>query len=106
MPAKHLHNVFFTLEDSSPERIASLLRDCHTYLKPQIGIESFVAGERATDCNRDVNDVDFHVALTILFRDRASHDAYQVNESHNAFVERHKENWADVRVCDSTVNTV
>lgn len=103
--AHHLHNVFFTLTDSSTEMVRLLVEDCYTYLKPQDGIEFFAAGARAEDCRREVNDLDYHVALTVQFRDRAAHDAYQASDLHNQFVARNKGNWARARVFDSDVIT-
>jgi stress responsive alpha/beta barrel protein len=99
----HLHNVFFSLHDSSPEKIDELISECYTYLKPRAGVLFFSAGARAQDCAREVNDQDFHVALTVLFSDRAAHDAYQVVDKHTEFVDRNSSNWARVRVFDSDI---
>lgn len=104
MPAKHLHNVFFVLKDSSTERIDSLIEDCYTYLKSQDGVEFFSSGARSADYKREVNDLEFHVALTILFRDSEAHDAYQISDEHNKFVDRNKGNWAGARVFDSRIS--
>jgi hypothetical protein len=101
MATRHLHTVFFALENSSPEMIQSFVDDCRTYLKPHDGVEFFATGPRVTDCVRDVNDQDFHVGLTLLFRDREAHDSYQVSPKHREFIERNKGNFARVRVFDS-----
>ena len=100
--ANHLHNAFFTLKDASPESIRDLIADCTTYLAPLDGILFFAAGAREEECTREVNDEDFHVALTVLFETRAAHDAYQTADGHNRFVERNRDNWAQVRVFDSS----
>jgi hypothetical protein len=100
----HLHNVFFALKDSSDEAVKTLVDDCYTYLKPQNGIEGFYAGPRETGCDREVNELDFHVALTVIFTDKAAHDAYQVSDKHNLFVDRNKDNWAGARVFDSLIS--
>jgi hypothetical protein len=99
----HLHNVFFRLKDSSPELISKLIRDCYTYLQPEDGVLFFSAGSRAKDFAREVNDTDFHVALTILFKDSKAHDAYQISKQHNIFIDRNKDNWAGARVFDSNI---
>jgi hypothetical protein len=52
---------------------------------------------------RDVNDCDWHVGLHIVFIDKAAHDAYQDDPTHNRFIEENKANWAAVRVFDSLV---
>ena len=52
---------------------------------------------------RPVNDRDYDVALHVVFDGRPSHDAYQTTPPHLRFIEENKENWAKVRVFDSTV---
>jgi hypothetical protein len=99
--ARHVHNVFFRLEDNSPQKCAELIDECHTYLKPINGVAFFTAGTRVEDCTRDVNDTEFDVALTIVFTDREAHNAYQACAAHDEFVGRNKANWKDVRVFDS-----
>jgi len=97
------HNVFFTLHDASPAAIDGLVKACHRYLKEHPGVVFFAAGTRAEELARPVNDLDFHVALHIVFRDRATHDAYQVAEDHKRFIEENQSNWKQVRVFDSIV---
>ena len=101
--ARHAHNVFFTLHDRSPERQDALVRDCYEYLKGHDGVVAFSAGTRAEGCERDVNDRSFDVSLHMVFRDRASHDAYQAAPRHQQFAERNRPNWKTVRVFDSTI---
>ena len=85
-----MHNVFFTLKDKSPEAAQKLLAACKKYLNVQPGIVSFAAGIRDPELNRPVNDQDWEVGLHILFKDRASHDAYQTDANHVKFVEESK----------------
>ena len=99
----HAHNVFFTLNDSSPAQCETLVRECYEYLKNHDGVVAFSAGTRASGCERDVNDVQFHVSLHMVFADRLSHDAYQTTPRHMEFVARNKANWKTVRVFDSTI---
>jgi len=47
----HLHNVFFTLSDSSEEMVKTLVNDCYAYLQPQDGIVQFFAGAREHGCS-------------------------------------------------------
>jgi hypothetical protein len=100
----HAHNVFFTLNDGSPARRESLVRDCYEYLKGHDGVVAFLSGTRAAGCERDVNDVQFDVSLHMVFASRAAHDAYQTAPRHMQFVERNKANWKTVRVFDSTID--
>jgi Stress responsive A/B Barrel Domain len=96
------HNVYFTLHDGSEEAIKKLLEACNTYLKDHPGVDYFAAGELVPDLNRPVNDLDFHVGLHVMFKDRASHDQYQVAPDHLKFIAENKESWKQVRVFDST----
>ena len=97
------HNVFFQLTDSTPERVDELVAACHKYLNVQPGVVFFAAGKLCDDLARPVNDLDWHVGLHLVFADRASHDAYQTDPTHNRFISEMKGNWARVRVFDSNV---
>ena len=46
------------------------------------------------------------MALHVVFTDRAAHDAYQEDDTHNRFIAEMKHNWAKVRVFDSLVERV
>jgi hypothetical protein len=95
------HNVFFTLSDKSDEAIATLVAECHKYLKEHDGVVFFAAGGLNPDLDREVNDRDFDVALHVVFDSRESHDKYQEYPEHYEFIENNKSNWASVRVFDS-----
>ena len=97
------HNVFFQLTDGSPARVAELVAACQKYLNVQPGIVFFAAGPLCADLTRPVNDLDWHVGLHLVFADRAAHDAYQDDPTHNRFISEMKPNWARVRVFDSSV---
>ena len=94
------HNVFFTLLDSSPAAIESLLGACRKYLTPHEGIAFFACGT-LSDLDRPVNVRDFHVGLHIIFESREAHDAYQKAPLHKKLVEEHQASWAEVRVFDT-----
>ena len=98
------HDVFFTLTDSSPSAVQSLIDSCHSYLRDHAGVIFFSVGGRAEGLEREVNDSDFHVALHVVFSDRESHDAYQDAPEHHAFIEENSSNWSSVRVFDSSVD--
>lgn len=99
------HNVYFTLTDDSPEAIDRLVAACHKYLKDHPGVEFFAAGTLVKELTRDVNDRDFHVALHVVFTDKAAHDAYQTVDDHLTFIAEQKGNWKQVRVFDSYVES-
>ncbi len=104
MEGKNLaHNVFFTLKDESDKAIENLIDECYTYLEDLPGIINFSAGRIAPENNREVNVTDFHVGLHVIFSDKSYHDQYQDVEKHNTFVDRNKDNWAQVRVFDTYI---
>jgi hypothetical protein len=97
------HNVYFSLNDATPAAKAKLVAACKKYLSGHPGTVFFAAGTLAEECNRPVNDRDFDVALHVIFKDKASQDAYQTAEKHLKFIEENKDNWKKVRVFDSMV---
>jgi len=97
------HNVFFSLNDSSDAAQEKLVAACKKYLIGHPGTMYFAAGTLAADCTRPVNDLDFDVALHLVFRDKAAHDTYQQAERHRTFIQESKDNWKKVRVFDSYV---
>jgi len=98
------HDVFFTLHDSSAHAAESLLQSCHAKLRDHDGVLFFSVGVIEAELDRPVNDQDFHVALHVVFRDRASHDLYQSAQEHTDFIDANQGNWAQVRVFDSSVS--
>ncbi len=97
------HMVYFTLNDASADACRQLVAACHKYLKNHPGVVFFAAGTLTPDLQRPVNDLEFHVALNVVFDSRANHDAYQVAEDHLKFIEENKSGWAKVRVFDADV---
>lgn len=97
------HNVFFSLNDRSETAKTKLVAACRKYLDGHPGTLFFAAGVLAEDCTRPVNDLDFDVALHVIFTDKAAHDAYQHAERHQTFIKESKDNWKRVRVFDSYV---
>lgn len=95
------HNVYFTLKDRSQEKIDRLVAACNTYLTDHPGTRFYFAGTLDKDLRRPVNDLDFDVALVIVFEDRAAHDIYQNAPRHNEFIALEKDNWDKVRVFDA-----
>lgn len=100
------HDVYFSLKDRSPAAADALVAACMKYLTIQPGIVFFCCGKVEPELVREVNDRDFDVALHVVFTDRAAHDAYQDDDTHNKFIAEMKHNWAKVRVFDSLVERV
>ena len=95
------HTVFFTLTDGSQENIDRLVAGCNEYLSGHDGVTHFSVGTLVHELQREVNDRDFHVTLNVFFESKAAHDTYQTHPRHLAFIEQHKDMWAQVRVFDS-----
>jgi len=99
------HDVYFALNDSSPEAREALVDACEKYLSGHDGTIFFAAGTRAQEAKRDVNDTDFDVSLHIHFKDAAAHGVYQEHPRHKEFIAEMNANWKAVRVFDSWVTT-
>lgn len=102
-PSALSHDVYFTLNDSSPAKRAELVAACRKYLTGHEGAVFFSVGVLAPDLARPVNDRDFDVALHVTFDGKASHDRYQEAPRHKQFIEEQQKNWKQVRVFDSVV---
>jgi len=98
------HDVFFSLKDATAENKNTLVEACHKYLKGNPGEVFFSAGVLAEDLKRSVNDLNFDVALHIVFNDKASQDKYQDAPRHLEFIDKNKSLWKSVRVFDSYVS--
>ena len=99
------HNVYFALNDSSPEARDALVDACEKYLNGHDGTIFFATGTRAREAKRDVNDTDFDVSLHIYFENAAAHGVYQEHPRHKEFIAEMNANWKAVRVFDSWVAT-
>jgi hypothetical protein len=97
------HDVYFSLKDNSPEAKKKLVAACKKYLSGHQGEVFFAAGTLAESLKREVNDLQFDVALHLVFKDMASHDKYQEAKRHQQFIDENKDNWKKVRVFDSIV---
>lgn len=99
------HMVYFTLASDTPESQEKLVAACNKYLSGHDGTVYFSAGELAKDLKRDVNDQGFHVALHIVFENKAAYEKYAPHPRHLKFIEENKALWSKVRVFDSYVKT-
>src|SRR5262249_6533700 len=98
-----VHNVYFSLKDNSPDARKKLVAACKKYLAKHPGTAYFAAGTLCEEVKRPVNDVDFDVALHLVFKNKDAHDKYQDADLHKQFIEENKDNWKKVRVFDSVV---
>jgi hypothetical protein len=98
-----MHDVYFTLKESTPEAKKKLVEACKKYLTKHPGAVAFAAGVRADEFKRPINDQEFDVALHIVFKNKAAHDKYQDSTRHHQFIDEHKESFKQVRVFDAEV---
>ena len=99
------HNVYFSLKDGDETSRQRLLAACREYLNDHPGVLFFAAGSLAAECDRPVNDREFDVALHLVFESREAHDAYQASPRHVEFIAKTRDNWKNVRVFDSYLET-
>jgi len=99
------HMVYFTLAEDTPENREALVAACSKYLSDHEGTIHFSVGIIGDEFARDVNDREFDIALNMIFRDKAAHDAYHSHPRHDEFVETSSQLWSSVRVFDSYVAT-
>ena len=75
------HDVFFVLEDPTPERCSALVAACEK-LRAIPGVVRVTTGVRDTTQTRDVNRQDFHVALHVEFASDEAYEAYLPHPVH------------------------
>ncbi len=96
-----IHSVFFWLKrgvtPARRSRFPAAVRRLGAI--PTVG--RIYVGPPAKLAVRDVTERGFDLALTIVFRDAAAHDAYQVHPMHLAFVAGNKDSWTKVLIYDS-----
>ncbi len=97
------HIVYFELKEDSPEAREKLVAACNKYLSKHEGTVYYSAGVIAEEFDREVNVRDFHVALHLVFENKAAHDKYQDHQRHLTFIKENKDNWKSVRVFDAYV---
>lgn len=96
-----VHSVFFWLKpDLSPAQRAEFRRALETLTKVK-SVEHVYVGTPAATAKRPIIDDSYSFALTIVCRDVAAHDAYQVDPLHKAFVEKCSSMWTRVQIYDA-----
>jgi hypothetical protein len=95
------HMVFFDLKEKTKGAREKLVAACNQHLSGHEGTLHFSAGTIAEDLRREVNDLDFDVALHLVFESKEAHDRYQDHPRHKKFIEESKDAWKRVRVFDS-----
>ncbi len=97
------HTVLFTLEDNSESARRELIEACKKRLSGHPGTVFFAVGTLASDIAWSISDRNFDVALVLVFKDKAAHDAYQESAEHARFLEENEGNWKAIRALDCYV---
>ena len=96
-----VHTVYFWLKpELTPAQRAEFRRGVES-LAGIKAVEAVHVGTPAATEKRPIIDDSYSVALTVICRDVAAHDAYQVDPLHLAFVERFKSFWTRVQIYDA-----
>lgn len=96
-----VHAVYFWLKpELSAEQRADFRRGVGS-LGEIKGVENVFIGTPAATERRSVVDTSYSVALVVICKDVAAHDAYQIDPIHLKFVERYKTFWSRVQIYDS-----
>lgn len=96
-----VHTVYFWLK---PELTAAQRADFRHGVESLSGIkavEKIYVGAPAKTVKRPIIDDSYSIALTVICKDVAAHDAYQVDPIHLAFVEKCRTFWNRVQIYDA-----
>lgn len=93
------HDVFFVLEDPTPERCSALVAACEK-LRAIPGVVRVTTGVRDASQTRDVNRKDFHVALHVEFDSAAAYDTYLPHPIHQELLDGFAAGFQAVEVFD------
>ncbi|MFT4902046.1 MAG: hypothetical protein ACI81V_001329 [Lentimonas sp.] len=63
--------------------------------------EAAYVGSPAATAQRPVVDTSYDYCLTVITKDVAAHDAYQIDPRHLAFLESFKPFWTQVKIYDA-----
>jgi len=96
-----IHSVFFWLQPGTSEAQRAEFAVGLEALRSVAGVDSLFVGKPAAIEPRPVVDDSYSYALSIMFKDLAAHDAYQVDPAHKAFIEKFRALWAKVQIYDA-----
>ena len=93
-----VHTVFFWLKpDLTPAQRAEFRRGVESLAKIK-SVEHVYVGTPAKTEKRAIIDDSYSVALTVICRDLAAHDAYQTDPIHDAFRNDFHTCWTRVQI--------
>jgi hypothetical protein len=96
-----VHTVYFWLKpDLTAAQRAEFRRGVES-LGGIKSVEKIYVGTPAKTEKRPIIDDSYSVGLTVLCKDVAAHDAYQVDPIHHKFIEQCKQYWTRVQIYDA-----
>lgn len=96
-----VHSVFFWLKPGlTPAQHDEFRRGLESLTGLRAATQVYI-GTPAPTAKRPPLDDSYSFALTVLFRDVAAHDAYQVDPAHRAFIDTFKSCWARIQIYDA-----
>lgn len=96
-----IHTVYFWLKpELTPAQLAQFRAGVESLAKIKAA-DALYVGVPAKTGDRAIIDKSFSVAMTLVCKDVAAHDAYQVDPIHEAFVNTFKTFWSKVQIYDA-----
>lgn len=95
-----IHTVYFWIKkDLSDERRAAFVRGVDSLAGIECAEAVYIGTPAATA--RPVIDRTYDIGLTVLLKDMAAHDAYQIDPLHVAFLDSFRDDWERVVIYDA-----
>jgi len=95
-----IHSVFFWLKPETSHAQREAMRVGLESLRGIKSVDALYFGVPAELPERPVRDSSYDFGLTVIFKDLAAHDAYQIDPLHQAFNQVFRPRWARVQVYD------
>jgi len=94
-----IHTVYFWFDEDLDSQALAAAEEGLQSLTEDPSVHHGLYGKPA-DTHRSVVDNTYTYGLSLIFEDKAAHDAYQVGEVHKRFLAEHKAKWHRVVVYD------
>ena len=96
-----VHTVYFWLKPELTEAQRADFRRGVASLGTIKAVQAVYVGQPAKTPKRPIIEDTYSIALTVICKDIAAHDAYQVDPVHLAFVNQFKTYWSRVQIYDA-----
>ncbi len=96
-----VHTVYFWLKPELTAQQRAEFRKGVESLGAIPAVDKVYVGTPAATTKRPIIDDSYSVALTVVVKDVAAHDAYQIDPIHLKFVETFKTFWNKVQIYDA-----